>query len=86
MKRIETVAQLKQEAAYDDKKPTAGFFILLKGGIRSSKYILYFPETNTFDVFNTIDDSWKENLTEEQLVNNTHIVMAMERGAFYKDE
>ncbi|MFN8290248.1 MAG: hypothetical protein U0U70_08330 [Chitinophagaceae bacterium] len=83
MKRIDSVAQLKQEAAYDDKKPTAEFFILLKGGMRSSKHIVYFPNTGTFDVFNSIDDSWEEDITEEQLENDTHIVLAIKRGAFF---
>ncbi len=86
MKRIDSLEQLKQEAAYDEGKDTAAFFILLKGGARSSKRITYFPDTNTFDVFNEIDDSWEEDLTETQLQSDTHIVLAIDRGAFYKYE
>ncbi|MBL7742576.1 MAG: hypothetical protein JNN00_03785 [Chitinophagaceae bacterium] len=85
MKKITSVEQLKQEAIYDDRKGMAEFFMLLAGGIcRSSKRITYFPETKTFDVHNEIDDSYEEDLTEEQLRNETHIVLAIERGAFFK--
>jgi hypothetical protein len=35
-------------------------------------------------VYNEIDDSFEEGLTEEQLKNETHIVLATERVAFYK--
>ncbi len=86
MKRIDSVNQLKMEAAYSETASAAEFFILLKGGFRSSKYINYFPETNSFDVFNSIDDSWVEDLTEEALTQHTPIVLAIERGAFFKLE
>lgn len=57
---------------------------MLKGGARSSKRIIYFPDTNRFDVFNEIDDSWQENLTDIQLQTDTHILLAIERGAFFR--
>ncbi len=60
------------------------FFILLNYNLRSSKRIAYFPDTNTFDVHNEIDDSYEDDLTEEQLRNEKHIVLAIERGAFFK--
>lgn len=62
----------------------AEFLIALNGGFRSSKRIVYFPESDTFDVLNEMDDSYEEGLTEEQLRNETHIVMAIEKGALYK--
>lgn len=86
MKQIESLEQLKQDAAYNEDKPTAEFFITLKGGARSSKRIIYFPDTNRFDVFNEIDDSWQEDLTDTQLQTDTHILLAIERGAFFKLE
>lgn len=64
----------------------AEFFILLNYSLRSSKTITYYPDTNTFDVLNEIDDSYEEDLTEEQLLNETHIGIAIERGALYKCE
>ena len=64
----------------------AEFYILLNFGLRSSKRIAYYPETNSFDVHNEIDDSFEDDLTEEQLRNDTHIVLAIENGAFFKYE
>jgi hypothetical protein len=86
MERITSLEQLKKESTYDDKKGMAAFFIQLNFGLRSSKRITYFPDTNTFDIYNEIDDSWKENLNEEQLRNETHIVLAIENGALFKYE
>ena len=84
MKRINSVEELKKESVYDDKKGKAEFFIALNFGARSSKGIVYYPDTNTFDVHNEIDDSYEEDLTEEELRNETHIVLAIESGAFFK--
>ncbi len=84
MKLIHSIEELKQESLYNDQKGYSEFFILLNWGLRSSKRIAYYPERNTFDVHNEIDDSYQEELTEEQLREETHIVMAMEGGAFYK--
>jgi hypothetical protein len=60
------------------------FYILLNGGFRSSKRIIYYPDTNTFDVHNEIDDSYQEDLTEEELKSETHIVVAIENGALFR--
>lgn len=86
MKRIESLEALKQAATYNEEVPTPEFFIQLKGGFRSSKRIIYFPDTNTFDVFNALDGNWLENLGEEQLESNTPIINAMKRGALYLSE
>ena len=83
MKQITSLEELKKEATYDDKS-VADFFIILNGGLRSSKRVTYFPDTDTYDVLNEIDDSYQEDLTEEQLSNETHILYAIENGAFYK--
>lgn len=86
MERITSLEHLKQEALYDEHKGISEFFILLNGGFRSSKKIIYYEESKTFDVYNDIDDSWEEDLTEEELINNTHIVIAIERNALFKYE
>lgn len=52
--------------------------------MRSSKRIVYFPETKTFDIHNKIDDSYQEGLTEEQLKFETMIVEAIEKKAFFQ--
>lgn len=84
MKRINSIQELKKESEYDEKKGMTEFFILLNFNLRSSKRIVYYPDTNTFDVHNEIDDSYEEDLTVDQLRNETHIVLAIERGAFFK--
>ena len=76
MKQITSIEELKKEALYDDKS-VADFFIMLNGGLRSSKRVTYFPDTDTYDVLNEIDDSYQEDLTEEQLRNETYIVFAI---------
>lgn len=84
MKKITSIEELKKEAEYDDRKGMSEFFIAMNFGCRSSKRIIYYPDTNTFDVHNEIDDSFEEDLTEDQLRNESHIVMAIESGAFFK--
>lgn len=62
------------------------FFIQLNAGARSSKQISYDPETKKFNIINEIDFSYQDNLSERQLKNNTHIILAMEEGALFKYE
>jgi len=50
--------------------------ILLEGGLRSSKNIIYDSEIDQFWVFSFIDNSEQE-LTEEELTEGTNIVKAM---------
>ena len=84
MQKITSIEQLKKESTYNEKKGMTEFFIQLNFGLRSSKRITYFPDTITFDVHNEIDDSWEEDLTEGQMINDTHIGLAIENGAFFK--
>lgn len=84
MHKIISVEELKKSAAYNNKKPYSYFFILLNNSTRSSKRIVYFQVTNTFDLYNEIDDSYEDDLTEEQLLNETHIGIAIENGCLYK--
>ena len=78
---IRTIEQLKELA-----KNGLECFILLNGGLRSSKYISYHPEDNKFYVFNYIDDS-EQNLTESQILDKayTNIGEAMKKGALIMD-
>ena len=80
-RRIRTIEQLKELA-----KNGLECFILLNGGLRSSKYISYDPDGNKFYVFNYIDDSEQE-LTESQLLDSeySNIGEAMEKGALIMD-
>jgi hypothetical protein len=85
-RKIMSLEELKKEAIYNERKGMAEFFIMLNGGLRSSKRIAYYSETSTFDVHNEIDDSYQEDLTEKELLSDTHIGVAIERGALYKYE
>jgi len=80
-RRIKTVEQLKELA-----KKGMECFVLLNGGLRSSKYIRYDPDDNSFYVFNYIDDS-EQTLTESQILNSeyTNIGEAMNKGALIMD-
>ncbi|MHC4759160.1 MAG: hypothetical protein ACYTE8_10930 [Planctomycetota bacterium] len=80
-KRIRTIEQLKELA-----KNGMDCFILLNGGLRSSKHIRYYPDDNSFYVLNLIDDSEQE-LTESQILDSayTNIGEAMEKGALIMD-
>jgi hypothetical protein len=81
-KRIRTIEQLKELA----KKGGLECYILLNGGMRSSKYIRYYPDENSFYVLNYIDDSEQE-LTEAQILDSAYsnIGEAMEKGALIMD-
>lgn len=84
MKQITSLDELKRESVYNEKTGMSEFYILLNGGLRSSKKIIYYSDTNTYDVHNEIDDSYQEDLTEEELKNETHIVVAIENGVLFK--
>ena len=80
-RRIRTIEQLKESA-----KNGLDCFILLNGGLRSSKHIRYYTDDNSFYVLNLIDDSEQE-LTESQIFDGTYtnIGEAMKKGALIRD-
>ena len=80
-RRIRTIEQLKELA-----KDGLDCFILLNGGLRSSKHIRFHPDDNSFYVLNLIDDS-EQKLTEAQILDSTYtnIGEAMEKGALIMD-
>ena len=80
-RRIKTIEQLKELA-----KDGLDCFILLNGGLRSSKHIRYYPDDNSFYVLNLIDDSEQE-LTEAQILDSAYsnIGEAMKKGALIMD-
>ena len=79
--RIKTIEQLKELA-----KNGLDCFILLNGGLRSSRHVRYYPDDNSFYVLNLIDDSEQE-LTESQVLDKayTNIGEAMKKGALIMD-
>lgn len=77
MKTIKSLEHLK-EVAGNDLGEFTEFYIILGGGIaRSSKRIVYHSSSKTFDVYNEIDDSYQEELTDDQLESETNIVEAI---------
>jgi hypothetical protein len=82
-KRIKTIGQLKKLAKADNGLDC---YILLNGGLRSSKHIRYYPDDNSFFVLNLIDDSEQE-LTESQILDGAYcnIGEAMKKGALIMD-
>jgi len=82
-KRIRTIKQLKELAK---KEMGLDCFILLNGGLRSSKHIRYYSDDNSFFVLNLIDNSEQE-LTESQILDSAYsnIGEAMKKGALIMD-
>ena len=82
-KRIKTIEQLKELAK---REMGLDCFILLNGGLRSSKHIRYYPDDNSFFVLNLIDDSEQE-LTESQILDSAYsnIGEAIKKGALIMD-
>jgi len=82
-KRIRNIGQLKELAKADNGLDC---YILLNGGMRSSKHIRYYSEDNSFFVLNLIDDSEQE-LTESQILDReySNIGEAMEKGCLIMD-
>jgi len=81
--RITTIEQLKELARAENGLDC---FILLNVGLRSSKYIRYWPNDNSFFVLNFIDGSEQE-LTESQILDSeySNIGEAMKKGALIMD-
>lgn len=82
MKRIRTMAQLKRRS-----RDGGDFFILLNGGLRSSKRIEWHEEDKVFCVVKEIDDTVQE-LTEEQIMDREYTLIgeAMQKGALFDYE
>ena len=82
-RRIKTIMQLKELAKTDNGLDC---YILLNGGLKSSKHIRYWPDDNSFFVLNLIDDSEQE-LTESQILDSAYsnIGEAMKKGCLIMD-
>ena len=59
-------------------------FYCFRLGLRSSKRIRYFRETDTWHVYNEIDESGDIDLSEEEMLEKTNIGEALNKGALYK--
>lgn len=82
-KRIRTIEQLKELAADPDGLDC---YILLNGGLHSSKQLWFYPDDKTFHVLNLIDGS-EQNLTEEEILSpaSSNFAEAMLKGALISE-
>ena len=79
MKQIKDLEKLKEIAS----NGTFEGFILLNGGLRSSKDLEYDESTDTWHIYNHIDDT-KQRLTTPELDVWTNIIKALNSGALYQ--
>jgi hypothetical protein len=79
MQEIKSVDHLKEICAGQGHE----FFILLDGGIRSSKLISYDRQAGCFMVDNYVDGTC-QTLTARQLYAQSNIGKAMQRGRFFR--
>ncbi len=79
-RKIKDLEELKKLAS---PEALECFISLAGGAVRSSKNIAYCPQDDTFDVFNEIDGSWEESLSEKDLWNLTNIGEALDKGALW---
>lgn len=79
--QIKTIKQLKTLAHQENG---GDIFIVLNGGVRSSKHIRWVNHLNKFFILNYIDDS-QQYLTEKQLNLKKHTLIgeALNKGALY---
>jgi len=61
-------------------------YIQLNYGAKTSKYIKYYPEDNTFDIHNFVDSSDQLEITESKLETDTIIVKAIKNKSLYIDD
>ena len=83
MLAIKNVEQLKQHC---DEDPYNEFVMLLNYGLRSTKRIQYWKDSDSWCIMNEIDDSESDyGSTEEFKQNEPLIFKAMANNAFYME-
>ena len=81
MRKITNLTELKCLAS--ENVDGCECFISLGNCIKSSKQIWYFPDTETWDVHNDIDDSDIEDMYLEHLIRDTNIIKALNAGQLF---
>jgi hypothetical protein len=77
---VESISHLKELSNVDG---FAEFYVRLNFGLRSSKRIRYFVDSDTFMVNHGIDDSWDCDINEKELSERTNIIEAIEKHALF---
>jgi hypothetical protein len=79
MTKINTIEELKKDCIKNDG--CGEFFIMLNGGMRSSKTIYFEEDGDDFDVIHEIDFS--DETLDEEGITSSFIGEAIVKGAFY---
>ena len=80
---INSVDVLKQHV---DDSPYNEFCLKLNYGLRSTKRIQYWPENDSWCIFNDSDDSMSEYESTKKLIQSEPLIIkAMANNAFFKD-
>lgn len=81
---VTSLSDLQDRANFNINEDGCQCFVSLAGGlIKSSKQIWYYPESNTYDVHNDIDDTDFEEIDLPTLTRETNIIEALDKGALY---
>lgn len=78
MRQVKDIEELKTLAVEGEE-----FFIKLNYGARSSKNITYDKESDSWEIYNGIDDTF-QRLTTKQLKEQTNVIAALEKGALWQ--
>ena len=81
MRKVTSISELKSMIIDENKHD---YFILLNGGLRSSKFVDVDDKCEKFYIMNEIDGTEQE-LSESEIMDRdiTNIGYAIENGAFY---
>ena len=84
-KPIQSIQHLKEACLTEPGDYVHFRMVLAQGLAYSSKRILYFPKDDKFYVINEIDESYQDDLTQDDLKSKTRIVEAIEKNAFFHE-
>ncbi|MFK7950466.1 MAG: hypothetical protein AB8G11_22960 [Saprospiraceae bacterium] len=78
---VKSLENLKE--LIDDNGDYVEFYILLAGGLMSSKRIMYLPEHDYVSIIHEVDDSEQE-LTFSEIATKTNLLEAINKFALFK--
>jgi hypothetical protein len=80
------ITSINELKAHCDDSPYNEFCLRLNAWCRSTKRIQYWPEYDSWCIFNDIDDSMAEyDSTDDFIKNESLIYKAINSNAFFKD-
>ncbi len=81
-KPVTSIEHLKELS----KNKTLECFIILNGGLRTSKSIDFDPGCDSFDIYNYVDGTWQEELTEAELFTYSNVGETIKKQALFYTE